>query len=305
MLRTVIVLAAALGVCALAGCNKAARSESRGAALVADPVAPRAVPVLDGKSGQRVAWKDLVGAAADADVVVIGEVHGHPMGQAAAAALFADVLAVREKAALSMEFFERDEQSRLDEYLGGITDEAAFRKRTQRNAGNYPPGHRAMVEAAKSHKRPVIAANAPRPYVHAARVEGYERLAALPPEQRRLFRIPDTLPPSDGHYRTEFDRVMGGGASASHDAGFKAQSLWDWTMAESIVRGLDSGNTPVVHVVGKFHCDFDGGTVLALRAMKPGVKVVVVSFTDEKSNVLRNEDRGRADFVVYTGASGD
>jgi uncharacterized iron-regulated protein len=50
------------------------------------------------------------------------------------------VLSKADKAALALEFFERDEQTRLDEYLAGVTDEAAFKKRTARTDGNYPPG---------------------------------------------------------------------------------------------------------------------------------------------------------------------
>ena len=47
--------------------------------------------------------------------------------------------------------------------------------------------------------------------------------------------------------------------------------------------------------------DKDGGTVLAMRAMRPGVRIVSVSFVNEWSETLKEEDKGRADFVVYVG----
>jgi uncharacterized iron-regulated protein len=83
--------------------------------------------------------------------------------------------------------------------------------------------------------------------------------------------------------------------------GFRAQSLWDWTMAESIADALDARNAPVVQVVGRFHSDFRGGLIEALEKMRPGTRIVTISTIDETWGVLRDEDRGRADFVVYVG----
>ncbi len=278
----------------------------------------RTVKIFRGNDGSPVAWDSLVAAAAGADAVVIGENHGHKLGLAFASELWADVLAQRNQAVLSMEFFNRDEQSRLDDYLKGLWSEALFLKATGRTSEEtYPPGHRAMVETAKSHARPVIASNAPRTYVTAARKEPYSYLTTLTPEERRMFRIPDELP--TGKYRTDFEAVMSDPAMASHggpakkesaeelktrlEAAFRAQSLWDWTMADSIGRGIDTDGRPVVHVVGRFHSDFYGGLVQALRRIRPGTGVVTVSVVDAWSDSLQSDDHGRADFVVYVGKS--
>jgi uncharacterized iron-regulated protein len=289
------------------------------------------VPIFRG-DGSAAGWDDLVSAAEHADAVIIGENHGHPLGLAAAAVLWEDLLARTDHPALALEFFERDEQTRLDDYLAGVTDEALFRKRTARTNANYPPGHRAMIEAAKAKRRPVIAANAPRPYASFARLKGFEQLAALTPDQRRLFRVPDELPGPDSPYRKRFDEIMTENAGAGHgkdkaspakdekaqaehkarlDATFRSQSMWDWTMAQSVASAVAGGHKPTVLVVGRFHCDSDGGLVLALRKLRPGVRAVVVSFVDEAAPVsaageagrLRDEDRARGDFVVYVGPS--
>lgn len=284
------------------------------------PIDPRSVAVFDGRTGARVDWNALASAAADADALLIGENHGHPLGLPSAAALFDDVLARSDRAVLALEFFERHEQADIDDYLGGLTDEPAFRKAAARTPGNYPEAHRAMLEAAKKAKRPVVAANAPRRYVRLARSAGYDRLASLTPEQRRLFRVPDALP--TGRYRDDFDKVMAA-APASHaptkpgqpapppeddaakkarlDATFRSQSLWDWTMADSVASAMSSG-APVVLVVGRFHVDHEGGLVQALRALRPGARVVVLSYIDAPAPAaLADADRGRADFVAYVG----
>ncbi len=297
----------------LAGCATAPNEGRHGRAPAPTPD-PRSLLILNGADGSTVPWESLVSAGANAEAVVIGENHGHPVGLPFAAALWEDVLARAGSAALSLEFFERDEQSRLDDYLSGVTDETAFRARTARTDSNYPPGHRAMVEAAKAARRPVYAANAPRPYVRLASREGCDRLESLTPEQRRMFRIPDSLP--EGRYRNDFNAIM----DKPHDApgttpkeetpeekarrlenGLRAQSLWDWTMAETITDALDAGNAPVVHVVGRFHSDFRGGLIEALERLRPGTRIVTVTTIDATSPALREEDRGRADFVVYVG----
>jgi uncharacterized iron-regulated protein len=289
--------------CTLAGCA------SGGAATPASE--RRAAVFFDGHSGTPASREQI--ASAPCDAIILGENHGHPLGLSTAAAIWSDILARSDKAALSMEFFERDEQSRLDEYLAGLTDEKAFRTRTGRTPGNYPPGHRDMIEAAKAAKRPVVAANAPRPLVRAAGKEGgYDRLRGLSPELRRLVRIPDDLP--TGRYRQDYEKVITEGGAAHGpppkdeaerkqrlDNGFRSQSLWDWTMADSIATALGSGNTPVCHVVGRFHGDFRGGLVQALEKLRPGAKIVTVSFVDEWSDTLRDDDKDRADYVIYVG----
>lgn len=274
-------------------------------------VAPREVRVFAGHDGSSASWAALVDAARSAEVVMVGENHGHALGLASAAALWDDLLAAAPGAGLSMEFFERDQQAAVDDYRLGVTDEAAFTKASARTPGSYPEGHKSMVESARSAGRPVVASNAPRRYVRIARREGFEALARLTPEQRRLFRLPDVMP--EGRYRDDFIKVMTEGPASAHgptepeerlkqaEEMFRSQSVWDWTMAESVVRTLDAGGVPVLHVVGRFHSDFDGGLVQAVRLLRPGARVTTVSFVAEWSDALRDDDRGRADFVVYVG----
>jgi len=299
-LRQLGLLAATLALtCACAASGGARES----ATLSAE--AARGVQLFRG-DGRTTNWSELVDAACAADVVFIAENHGHPLGLASAAALFDDVLARAPRAALALEFFERDEQVHLDDYLSGVTDAQQFERASGRSSGNYPPGHRAMVEAAKQAGRPVHAANAPRRYVSLARREGYERLAALGAEQRRLFDVPLAL--AGGRYRTDFDAVMTPAGTPPSpeqqerlDAVFRSQQMWDWTMADSVARALFAAQRPVVHVVGNFHVNYGGGTLQALERKLPGVRTLVVSFVTARAEVLADEHRGRGDFVLYVG----
>jgi uncharacterized iron-regulated protein len=321
--RALFILLAASTIVPLVGCAGHDRDEEEenNVAIGLNPD-PRGINVFRG-DGSLVSWQEMVAAATQADAVLIGENHGHALGLASAAALWEDVLKATKagssgtKPALAMEFFERDEQDALDDYLAGITDEAAFKKASGRTDGNYPQGHRDMVERAREAGVPVIAANAPRRYVRLARLDGFDRLSRLTNEQRRLFRIPDELP--TGPYRDRFNEVMtpapkegiaesdshGGQPAADYsrlDPIFRSQSVWDWTMAESVNNALAEGFHPVVLVVGRFHVDLAGGTTLAMQKLRPGVKTVTVSFVDAYAWSMPDEDKGRGDFVVYVGA---
>ncbi len=264
--------------------------------------------LFNGLSGAVMSWDGLVRAASEADVVLIGEVHGHPVGLAAAAELFEQVAAGAATAALSLEFFERDEQVKLDDYLTGVfKEEKEFLVAAGRRKGNYPAGHRAMVETARANGQPVIAANAPRRYVSIARVSGFEALRGLSEEQRRLFVIPESL--TEGRYREKFFEMMEehsdpGNPDAPPIDGegyFRSQCMWDATMADSILAAAEQGRRPVVHVVGQFHSDYSGGTVSRIAQQRSDVLVWTISMVTEWSESLREEDQGRADCVIYVG----
>lgn len=311
-------------------------------ATVPHDTSPRLLKMFNGHTGEPIAWSDLVESASTADVVIIGEQHGHPVGLPFAAALWEDVAAREDAAALSMEFFERQYQYALDAYLTGLIDANRFMKESDRTDSSYPPGHRQMVESAKAWGKPVYAANAPRIYSTAARKKGYDALREIDGEQARMFELPDKV--LDGPYRDAFFEVMGsmlssghGGPPGKQEAGeqaedeagelipeqlaereaeeqkkkdelnekiegyFRAQLVWDATMSGTIVRALSEGHHPVVHVVGQFHVDHDGGTLRMVRARRPDATVYTVSVADAWSDELTEDDQDKADCVVYVG----
>ena len=272
------------------------------------PVLPpeaRELVMVDGESGDDVSWEQLVERARGVDVVLIGETHGHPQGLAAAAFLFDELLADDSlHPALALEFFTRDQQLGLEDYLSKVTTESGMVKALRLTHGNYPDGHRAMVRAARKAEAPVWAANAPRRYVSLSRKRGYPFLQELGPLQAQQFVVPESL--TEGDYRDRFEELM------THDdepptpekltAVFRSQNLWDATMADSVVRSVRAGGVPTVLVVGHFHVGFDGGTKQRVRDAEPERTMLTLTFLDETSDVLRDEDKGRADVVIYAGA---
>lgn len=214
-----------------------------------------------------------------------------------------------------MEFFERDQQVALDDYLGGVTDEATFRDAAHKTSESGYPGHRAMVESAKAAGRPVVAANAPRRYASLARTKGLDRYDAFTPEQHRLVTPPDSI--QDSAYHDRFLELMSGmgghgGEPMSEDQArdmaesfFRAQSVWDATMGESIARATSLG-APVVHVVGRFHVERPlegGGLSQQVRDRLPGARVLVIVFDDTPPGPLDEDLRALGDVVILVGGA--
>jgi uncharacterized iron-regulated protein len=225
------------------------------------------------------------------DVVVFGEVHRHAGVHHAQMALFRELHARHAAMSLSMEQFERDQQPVLDEYVAGKIGENTMASRIELWA-NYGTSYRPLVEFAKEHKLPVIAANAPAMVVRCVGMEGPEFLGRMKPEQRGWAAAELNL--QDGPYKDKFmgfatgDAGHGGDPNAKPDEkrvpspqavrAFAAQVTRDDTMAESIADHLQKNpGRKVFHLTGRFHSDAFLGTVESLKMRMPTLKIAVVS----------------------------
>jgi hypothetical protein len=157
---------------------------------------------------------------------------------------------------------------------------------------SFPEYRRRFGETMAGHGDAVPAT---RPATRPATLPGRERLNAhAPPEQAQTR-------PSRGTTRAATRQAQRPPRDpASIDALFDAQLLWDATMARSILSARARHGSPVVHLVGSFHSDFDGGLTTMLR--RKGQDVLTVSFVAAESQRLAPEDVGRADIVIYTGS---
>ena len=118
-----------------------------------------AVGVATGQ-GNATTLADVVDAAVQADVLILGEQHGDSLGHAVERAVLEALLAGDRPVVLSLEMVETDVQTVLDEYLAGLVRERDFLA-ASRPWGNYASDYRPLVEAARQSGAPVVAANAP------------------------------------------------------------------------------------------------------------------------------------------------
>ena len=171
--------------------------------------------------------------------------------------------ALRERVpalALSMEQFERDVQPVVDDYLAGRIGEATL-KHDGRAWSNYDEAYRPLVEYARDHALPVIAANAPAALVRCVGQKGAAFLQTLAAEKRGWAAA--EIRTEDGPYKRKFLGLMNGDAAhggvlsgARAESSFAAQVTRDETMADSIANFLHARpGARVVHITGAFHAD--------------------------------------------------
>ena len=216
----------------------------------------------------------------------MGELHTHP----AVHLLQARLLAGLEEASradgralvLSMEQFSRADQAVVDAYLAGRIGEAALIR--DGNAWpNYQSDYRPLVEFAKQHHLPVIAANAPKPLVSCVGQEGPQWLDKLPANRRSQLARELTL--TDDGYRQKFMASLHHGDADGNARRFAAQTSWDDTMAESMVDYLAKHpGQQIMHIAGNFHVEGGLGIASRIASRNPALKVaLVVPRTDETS----------------------
>ncbi|WP_429136944.1 ChaN family lipoprotein [Aeromonas hydrophila] len=229
---------------------------------------------LKATQGEALTLEQALARVADADIVLVGELHTHPAMHLLQARMLAGLAAGGRPLVLSMEQFSRADQPVLDAYLAGRIGEAALIR--DGNAWpNYQSDYRPLVEFAKAHHLPVIAANAPKPLVSCVSLEGPAWLEQLPASRRS--QLARTLTLGDDPYRQKFMASLHHGDADSNVRRFAAQTSWDDTMAESMVNYLRSHpGQRIMHIAGNFHVEGGLGLASRIASRNPDLKVALV-----------------------------
>lgn len=296
--------ASALLTFLLAGCvccapEPARRGPSRALAPASATPAPSAPTeaLYRGGDGERVRLSDFLREARGADLVAVGELHGHPAGARIEREILEGMLADGRPLALALEFFERDVQPVLDAYLRGDIAEEEF-LRSARQGRAYAQTHRPLVELCKARGVPVIAANAPRRLVTAWRKAAvdWETFRSGLSEEDRAW-LPRETSMLDDAYRARFDVLMGPERAPTF---FRSQSLWDDAMAEAMAdfRAAHPDHR-VLFVVGAFHVVRGEGTITKyrLRRGKDEVRLLVMDAAGKDGVAFEPDDVGAGDAV--------
>ncbi len=263
-------------------------------------------------SGQPATLDQVVAAMMQHDAIFIGEIHNDPTAHQLELQLLQrahDRLAIEPDKSnaralvLSLEMFERDVQSVLDEYLAGLIQERHFLA-ASRPWNNYQTDYRPLVEFARTHAVPVVAANAPERYVNRVGRLGRDALKPLPP-LALSWLAPFPYGAASPAYAAKFNAVMSGGGMGPHGNPFllDAQALRDATMAYSIAEELKRQKHPLVlHVNGGFHSEGRLGTPEQLRALRPQTRVLVLAILPAQPDGATDAKQlaGRGDFVFVT-----
>ncbi|WP_225314291.1 ChaN family lipoprotein [Marinobacter halotolerans] len=266
--------------------------------------------IITDSDGSLLSVNGLANALATADVVVIGEYHGHHGAHLLQSLVRSALYQQRPQQVLTMEQFTLEDQRELDRYLGGQTGEEELIADTDAWS-NYKASYRPLVEFSKNRNIPVVAANAPADVVRCVGRRGEAWLDQLEPAQRA--RLPDEPFVDTPAYRDKFFRIMGHGHGISDDQSrdsqrlensYKAQLLRDNTMADQVIEALaDNPGHQVIHLTGTFHAEDRLGMVAVLEKKRPDLEVAVISpvlwDADDSLQSLLGANRGKGDFLYF------
>lgn len=283
------------------------------AAAPATAAAQHYIPhrVFDSGSKRFIDFEQLAARAAAVDFVFFGEEHDNADTHWLEFALLQAIGRRRPTATVAMEMFERDVQSRVDDYLAGRTSEDDFLSNS-RPWPRYRDHYRGLVEFSRNHQWAVVASNVPRRLASLVGRRGLGALDTLPDQERPLFAA-ERRCEAKGDYFKRFSAEMSGMTShggtdtsavakaAQIQRIYEAQCLKDETMAESVVRSWSPGGL-VIHYNGSFHSDYRLGTAERVARRLPDAKRLVISaipVANLDSIAPTKHDRKRADILVF------
>ena len=231
---------------------------------------------------QPVSLTQLATDVKDTDVVFIGEYHRNQASHLLQMQLFAMLHQLNQKSdrslLLTMEMFERDQQSIVNDYLSSRVGERYLIEKAPAWI-NYQSSYRPLVEYAKQNSILVIAANAPGNIIRCIGRKGSDYITKLTPQERGMIA---TQPFAEvPHYADKFFGLMG---QSKHSSGkrikqsYLAQLTRDNTMAESIAKALkNSPDAQAIHLNGSFHSAGHLGAAGALKRINPALRIAVIT----------------------------
>lgn len=252
------------------------------------------------KVGKEVTIDELVLHILPRQVLIFGEQHDDSIGHLLELEIYKKLYSrFGKRTLLSLEMFERDVQSVMNEYLQHLISEKNFVKESRAWA-NYKD-YRGLIEYAKDNGLSVVAANTPARYVNRVTREGLQALERLSKDALRQYLPPLPIDTLTGNYHDRFMEVMGG-----HDIPgmnmYQSQNLWDATMAWSIYKATKQAKDAVVFQInGRFHSDYHSGLGERLRqSYKKDVLTISCIPVENIDQPDWTEYHNVADFVILT-----
>lgn len=232
--------------------------------------------------GKPIRYDELLQQAAQADVVLFGELHNNPICHWLQLQLAKDLaIQKKEHLILGAEMVETDNQTALSDYVSGRITAEQFGQQA-RLWPNYATDYKPLVELARTHQLPFLATNVPRRFASLVARNGIAALDTLSADDKKLMPpLPIPIDLNRPGYRAMID--MMGDTKNAHTAPnlsaenmARAQALKDATMAYVIGQHLRPGYT-LLHLNGDYHSKNFDGIVAYLRQQTPSLHILTIS----------------------------
>ena len=244
--------------------------------------------------GSELSYNQVIDDIKDADVALFGELHNDAMIHYIQLRMVKDLMKSKNLV-LGAEFFERDDQLKINEYISGLIPARNFESEA-RLWPNYDTDYKPIVDLARDSGITFIATNVPRRYAALVAKGGLDTLNTLSKEAKNLLpKIPVAFSMDTPGY-SEMIEMMGGHGAGSDNI-IQAQALKDATMAESIANNIEK-NTLFVHINGDFHSANYGGIYWYLKKSNPKLNIKTIKVYSEASLNFNPGFKGTGDIIL-------
>ncbi len=314
-------MAAAILLAVLAAPAKQSLAEER------DPpprVCPAAGTWMDPANGRQLSHRDVVSAAVQAEIVLLGEAHDQADHHRWQLSILAGLLAKTDDLVIGFEAFPRSAQPVLDTWVeGGWSGETFLKEVRWSEVWGLEPGlYLPLFDFARLYRLPMVALNVERELVSKVGQEGW---AAVPVEEReglgdpkpaseayrlslgQVYQQHVPAKPKDGEHGGDAQKMTLEEAMAlpAFDRFVEAQLTWDRAMAEALTTAqARAGSSRVVGIVGSGHLQNRYGIPHQLSDL--GIENVAVLLPVTPEAACEDLDPGLADavFVIERQDSG-
>jgi uncharacterized iron-regulated protein len=272
--------------------------------------AERNYKIVNTSNGKEISIEDMAELSNKFDVIFFGEFHDDSLIHKLQMEYLDEFYDENEKFAVSLEMFERDVQSILNDFLSDKIDEDQFTK-TSNPWPDYKKFYKPLVDFSKKNELYVLGANIPRKYAAMYARGGMSALISLPEDEKKLFAKELVL--KNNQYQTNFFNTMLNSDTAAKMLSpneentlllyYGAQCIKDETMAESILNYINQNpGYKVLHFNGDFHSNSYLGTAQMLKDRKPSLKIAVITpiYYEKESDIKINNDLKKlSDYVIF------
>lgn len=233
------------------------------------------------KNKSAVSFYEMADALSRYNVVLFGEYHNNSIIHWLQLQTEKELYKLKDgKLILGAEMFERDNQTQIDQYLAGEIDEKELTKEA-RLWNNFKTDYKPLLDFAREHQLPFVAANIPRRYASIVARHGLDSLNNLPDNEKvYIARSPIRVDLETPGYPEMLD-MMKDHAGDNAMNFVAAQAIKDATMAESILKSLKRKHL-LLHFEGDYHSKEYGGIYWYLKKMKKRLKVAVISVAESE-----------------------
>jgi uncharacterized iron-regulated protein len=248
--------------------------------------------------GKKADYEDIVKVITKNDFIFFGELHDNPIAHWLELELTKSLYASKAKdLILAAEMFETDNQILIDEYFAGIIKEASFETEF-RKWSNYSTDYKPLLNFARENGLKLVASNVPGRYASLVSTGGFEALEKVSAEGKKYITpLPIEYDPELPCYK---DMLSMGGVPMGHASPNlpKAQALKDATMANSIIKNWQNGQT-VIHFNGSYHSDRYMGIIWYLKKFNQGARITTISTVQQDDiSKMNDEYKKTADFII-------